>query len=473
MLYAAWFSLSAGALFAIMYWVMSDYTARQMDASVTAQVASLRQDAAIGHGVLTELVTRRADALGLSEYAYLLQDAAGRRIAGDLPQMTPAEGWQDLPVPDTAGVEPESGHAFRAFGTRLDDGGFLLVARDIFTLDEAMDLNERTFGFGLAVTLVLAFVGGAFVSAGFLRRLDAINRTSRDIMEGDLTRRVPVRGGDGDFDLLATNLNRMLDRIQALMENLRQVSNDIAHDLRSPLARLRQRLEGARANAHSLADYACAVDHAIAETDALLGTFGALLRIAQVESSSRRAGFAAVDLSEMVRTIVETYTPVAEDHGHVLMPAVAAGQSVRGDRDLLTQMLANLVENALCHTPVGSSIAVALLPMDNGNGPCLVVADNGPGIPEDQRERVLRRFHRLEASRTTPGCGLGLSLVVAVAELHRASLRLEDNGPGLRVAVRFPGPEENSCPAGADGLPRRTGARRYGRRSASRWMSAR
>ncbi len=446
LLYALWFSLSALLLFAFMYWVVGDYAARQMDGSITAQVAALLQDSASGHGALADLVAQRVAALGLSEYAYLLQDAAGQPLAGDLPPMVPVEGWQDIPVPGAADLEPKDGHAFRAFGTRLDDGGFLLVARDIFQLDEAMDLVERAFGWGLAFTLVLAFIGGAVVSAGFLRRLDTINRTTRTIMEGNLSRRVLVRGGHDDFDLLATNLNRMLDRIQTLMENLEQVTNDIAHDLRSPLSRLRQRLETVRLGTRSLTDYEYAVDHAIDEINGLLGTFGALLRIAQIQSGSRRAAFTTLDLSGMVTSIVETYGPVAEDQGHALEGTIAPGQSVHGDLDLLTQMLVNLLENALCHTPLGSTVKVALQAASPGRAPWLLVCDNGPGIPETQHERVFRRFHRLDASRTSPGSGLGLSLVAAVADLHGATVSLDNNAPGLRVTVRFKPSSDRRAP---------------------------
>ena len=438
LLYATWFSLSALVLFGFIYWVVTDYTARQLDAAIAAQVTSLRQDAGSqGRVHLTSLIGQRSDASGGREFAYLLEDASGARIAGTLPPMAPATGWQDLPYSETAGLDEEDGHGWRALGTRLEDGSFLLVAKDIYQIDEVLDLMERIFGWGFAVTLVLAFIGGAVVSAGFLRRLDTINRTCREIVDGNLSRRIPTAGSGDDFDLLSGNLNRMLDRIQTLMENLRQVSNDIAHDLRTPLSRLRLRLESARAGASSSADYEAATDHAIAEIDAVLGTFNALLRIAQIESGSRRAGFASVDLTALTRSIVETYAPVAEDQGHTITAAIAPEISVHGDRELLTQLLVNLVENALCHTPSGSIIDVSLLAADGEAGPQMIVADTGLGIPAGERDKVLRRFHRLDTSRTSTGCGLGLSLVTAVVDLHGATVTLEDNGPGLRVTVGF------------------------------------
>jgi signal transduction histidine kinase len=230
----------------------------------------------------------------------------------------------------------------------------------------------------------------------------------------------------------------MLDRIQMLMDGLRQVSNDIAHDLRTPLTRLRQRLELARAKATTVADYQAAVDQALAETDEILDTFGALLRIAQIEAGTRRSAFTEVDLSGVLQTIVETYAAVAEDHQHGLASRIAEGVTVQGDRQLLTQMIANLVENALRHTPTGTRIEIELA--EPSSAPVCVIRDNGPGIPEPERQKVFRRFYRLDSSRATPGSGLGLSLVAAVAELHRIAIEVGDNRPGLQVTLRFPPP---------------------------------
>lgn len=440
-LYAVWFSMSALILFGVIYWVVTDYTARQLDASIVNQVASLRQ-AAEPHGrtPIATLIDQRFDAAVGREFSYLLLNASGDRIAGTLPSVPPVIGWLDLPFTGTADDET-SGHGWRAMGTRLEDGSLLVVARDIIQLDEISDLMERIFGWGFAVTLVLAFAGGAFVSGSFLLRLDAINGTCREIIDGNLSRRIPTSGTNEDFDLLSANLNRMLDRIETLMENLRQVTNDIAHDMRTPLSRLRLHFERLRSG--SLKDHESAADFAIGEIDTLLGTFNALLRIAQIESGSRRAGFGVVDLSDLVTSIADTYAPVAEDKGHAIRCSVAPGISVTGDRELLTQLLVNLIENALCHTPGGTIIDVMLFEADDDTDTRLIVADNGPGIPKTETDKVMRRFHRLDDSRTAPGYGLGLSLVAAVADLHRATVTLEDNGPGLRVVVCFehrPGP---------------------------------
>ena len=268
-----------------------------------------------------------------------------------------------------------------------------------------------------------------------LRRVEAVGAASRAIMAGDLGARIPVGRRGDEFDRLAAQLNAMLDRIGELVEDVRQVTNDVAHDLRTPLARLRQRLETARRKAASVADYEAAADAAIAETDAVLATFTAMLRIAQIEAGTRRAGFAPVDLSGLLAGLAETYAAVAEDRGQSLRAAVEPGVVVTGDKELLAQLFANLIENALTHTPPGSRIEVALA--RDGGGPVATVADDGPGVPAAMRERVLKRFVRLEASRSTPGSGLGLASVAAIARLHGLGLGLADDRPGLRVTLRF------------------------------------
>lgn len=437
-LYAVLFSAFALALFAATYLIATNYMARQLDASIAAQVADLVGDPATEDlAQLAALVRQREETPGTREFYYLLENASGRRMAGNLPSIEPRRGWLDLPMPNVSSDDAEQGHAIRAFGERLSGGAFLLVALDTYRLGEVSELMARVFAWSLAVAFLLALAGGVVVSSGFLRRVDAINRAADEIVGGNLSRRIPIKGSGDDFDRLSANLNGMLDRIQALMEDVRQLSNDIAHDLRTPLARLRQRLEGARGAARSIGDYEKAVEQAIIETDAVLDTFSALLRIAQIESGSRRSGFARVDLSAVTHNVVDTYLAVAEDQRQVLRYDIAPHVHVHGDRELLTQMLANLVENALRHTSAGSIIDVSLSASNASHGPSLAVSDNGPGIPATERDKVFRRFYRLDSSRATPGTGLGLSLVAAVAGLHGASVALEDNAPGLEIIVRF------------------------------------
>ena len=255
-------------------------------------------------------------------------------------------------------------------------------------------------------------------------------------MAGNLAERIPTRGTGDDFDLLSASLNEMLDRIHTLMDGLRQVSNDIAHDLRTPLTRLRQRLEIARTRSTTVDQYRQLVDTVIGDTDEILKTFAAMLRVAEIEAGTARARFAPVDLSALLKALVELYAALAEDQQQSLDGRIEHGLVVRGDRELLTQMFVNLVENALRHTPPGTRIEVTAELV--AGRPVAVVADSGPGIPPAERDKVFRRFYRLDASRATAGSGLGLSLVAAIAELHHVKVELTDNAPGLRVTLRFP-----------------------------------
>jgi len=261
-----------------------------------------------------------------------------------------------------------------------------------------------------------------------------VNMALQRIMAGKLDERVPAIGMGDEYDRLTYNLNAMLDRIQTLMEGLRQVSTDIAHDLRTPLTRLRQQLESTLALDPSEA-VESAVDRALAQVDEVLMTFDALLRIGQIEAGAGRARFETLDLSAIMERVRLAFEPAANDAGKSLVAGIAAGIAVRGDRELLTQMFANLIENALTHTYGPTTIVVSLA--RDGNAIIAAVADDGPGIPAHERDRVIRRFYRLDASRSTAGSGLGLALVAAIAELHGARLTLAANDPGLRVEVRF------------------------------------
>lgn len=443
-LYAGLFGLSVVILFGMIHWITSDALRQQLVATVEGEVAALAQDHQTGglsHAVLA-IEQRLASSRRPTTY-YLLLDPTGRKIAGNLPGVSPHNGWQELPAPreqdespsDDPEEEEDGEHRLLALGVALPDGSFLLAGEDTYRIVEVEEAIARAFGWAFGVTVLLGAMGGGVLSLGFLWRVDAINRTSRAIIEGNLTDRVPTRGTGDELDRLALNLNEMLDRVQALMESLRQVSSDIAHDLRTPLSRLRQRLEGARREAHRIEDYETAVDQAIADADGILKTFAALLRIAQIEAGTRKAAFSTVDLSGVFRSIMETYGAVAEDRGQTLAATIEPDIRVRGDRELLTQMLSNLVENAIRHTPEGTRIGLAL--EHRPAGAVGIVADNGPGIPAAAREKVFRRFFRLERSRSTAGSGLGLSLVAAVADLHGIAITLADNEPGLKVLLDF------------------------------------
>jgi signal transduction histidine kinase len=318
-------------------------------------------------------------------------------------------------------------------GVYLADGLYLFVGRDTATLAAARTRILQAFAWLAGATLILASLGGLVFSVQFLRRIDAITKTCNAIVAGRFNDRIALRGSNDELDRLASAINAMLDRIAALLENLRQVSSDVAHDLRTPLTRLRQRLEHAHVASTTVEDYSAAVSRAIADTDELLRVFTALLRISQIEAGTRVAAFSVLSLSDLLDRIYEMYRPVAEDHGHVLQRNIREAVNVRGDAELLTQLFVNLVENALRHTPSGTTIVIALdVAADTA---IAAVRDSGPGIDVEERDKVFRRFYRVTTSRSSPGNGLGLALVAAIAKLHQARIELSDNSPGLCVSI--------------------------------------
>jgi signal transduction histidine kinase len=317
----------------------------------------------------------------------------------------------------------------------LPDGYKLLVGDDEERIEALDGAVLRGFGMALAGVVILGVLGGFALSGDVHRRLAAISGTAEAIIDGDLARRVPVRGSDDDLDRLALTFNRMLDRIAALMESVKQVSNDIAHDLRTPLTRLRQKLEAGLAAPGERA-LALALEGALGDLDSILETFAALLRIAQIESGARRAAFRTCDLAVLAQTVTEAFAPSAEDQQQSLTLVVEARAVVDGDAELLTQMLVNLVENALRHAGPQARITVKVA--RQGRAAALSVTDDGPGVPETESERLFDRFYRLERSRSTPGSGLGLALVAAVAKLHGAEVSLIPGKPGLEARVTFP-----------------------------------
>ena len=435
--YAAVFGTSVALLLGIVYWIAIAAVEQQLDDSVLREARLLADVYATrGREALERGINRRTNELSSPRRYYLFQDAAGNFVAGNLAPMAPREGRFVMPVqePSADAHKDTVPDTMIAQGWRLSAGEFLLVGENRYRLVKTREAIISAIGGGTAITVLLALGGGIVLAIGYLRRIEEVNRAIRSIMDGDLTQRVPTRGGRDEMEHLAENLNAMLERIQALLESLKRVSDDIAHDLRTPLSRLRQRLESARSATYS-DGHACVIEQSIAEVDAILDTFTALLRIAQIESGSRRSAFARVNLSQLLTTVVETYAAVAEDRGHRMQASIAPNTIVQGDRDLILQMVANLVENAIQHMAPGGDIALQL--SEEAGVPILRVRDSGPGIPEAERAKVFRRFYRLEQNRTTPGNGLGLALVKAVVELHAASIELGDNRPGLCVTIRF------------------------------------
>jgi signal transduction histidine kinase len=441
LLYAGLFGVSVAALFGLIYWAATAALGDRIDQDLALQRDMLMTSAGTAEQGLAAVV-KDAIARSHGEYRYLMRDGDGTTLAGNLAAAIHwRTGYQEIAVPAPSDGQEREPHLFRALGQPLAGGGLLIIAQDADALEELRELIVRAFGWGAAATLLLAAIGGGIVVWHVGHRIEVINRASERIMAGDLTERLPVGGGAraDEFDRLAGNLNRMLERIEKLVEGLRQVSTDIAHDLRTPLARLRRSLEAARANAAETASPAhiAAVDAAVAQADDLLAVFAGLLRIAQIEARATRLVLTAVDLSTVVTDVVEVYRPAAEEKRQTLHGEIAASVTVSGDRVLLTQMVANLAENAIRHAPEAAQIDITLV-LEPDHRPLLTIADNGPGIPDAERENVFRRFYRLDRSRNSPGNGLGLSLVAAIAELHGVTLRLADNVPkGLRVALRF------------------------------------
>ena len=433
--YVAVFAGSALVLGVAVFFEARSALQQQMTARIETEAAFLRVEFhAEGLDHLIAIVRTRGQ--GASALDYLVEDRTGAHLVGEMPARPGLKpGWTTIEVAQAAEDDgrPER---VRALVSDLGGGVLLAVGGDLRQVGDLEEAIVTAFLWTIGLAAALGIVGGMVLSRAFLRRIDAISRTAEAIIGGDLTRRVPTRGTGDDLDRLAGTLNHMLDRIGMLMDSLRQVSSDVAHDLRTPLSRLYQRLEGARAHARSMADYEAAIEAAIGEAQGLLGTFSALLRIAQVEGASSRAGFSRVDLSALAETVADAYRLDAEEEGHELSLAVCPGAWVDGDKELLTQALANLVENALRHTPPGTRIDMRLVGRAEG-GFMLSVEDDGPGVPDADLPHLTDRFYRSEPSRTTAGNGLGLTLVSAVAELHGASLTLSTEKPGFRVTLAF------------------------------------
>ena len=438
--YVLLFALSVAALLGFTYWNTRRTMDAQTDQIIAADITGLsEQYQQLGMQGLAETIRSRT-LHGGGQALYLLSDGLRRVIAGNLdtwPQgaVTPGnyvEFDYERPVDGKLEARRARGRVFPLPGDFM-----LLVAQDVHDRYTTERMFTTTLPWTVGLMLLFGALGGALLSSNMLRRLESINRTSGEIIKGDLTRRVPMSGNGDEFDVLAENLNRMLDRIERLMKGLREVTDSVAHDLRTPLNRLRNRLEESVARLNASGAQSSEIERAIAETDQLIATFNALLLIAETDAGTTRVGMAPLDLLSVAADVAELYEPLAEERNITLVLAPAAGIAVDGNRSLIAQALANLVDNAIKYTPPGGKVRVAVSSGEAGVD--LSVADNGPGIPAADRGRVVERFVRLEASRSSPGTGLGLSLVAAVAHFHGAELVLDDNKPtGLKATLRFP-----------------------------------
>ncbi|MGB0695230.1 MAG: sensor histidine kinase [Rhodospirillaceae bacterium] len=503
--YLLLFGFSAGLLLGGLYWLTHRSLMERVDLEIRQELnQALGFLQRRGPENLVASMNRRTRRGGTGVPIYLIEDPQGQILGGaltDWPEEVTRLGraktleWSDLPL--RPGVDPcppspprpdrpppqgdkrehiwdrlteehdnepepwdcfidrpfmDDDGAVRVIAMPIHGGGRMLVARDITLLSFQLARMADILWIGFLVMILLGLGGGVIAARRMGRRLEAINSTARRIMEGDLSERMPERGGRDDFDQLSANLNAMLDRIERLMDGVRHVSDSIAHDLRTPLTRLRNRLERLVQETETLTHMDVPTragsevvqreaEAALAETDSLLATFRALLRISQVETGGRRSAFAAVDLSILAADAQELYEPLAEDREIGWSATVSSPVMVTGDKDLLFQMLANLFDNAVKYSPAGSLIRFALSPAspESGYAARITLSDQGPGIPEADREAVFRRFHRVEASRSTPGNGLGLALVAAVVESHGGRISLEDSDPEARSKGTAPG----------------------------------
>ncbi|MGD9829108.1 MAG: sensor histidine kinase [Hyphomicrobiaceae bacterium] len=458
-LYLAAFLLLGGAIGIAINWLLNRAVTSQIAQTLEAEAAALeRTFANDGFSGLTQAITERSRGAGPG--LYILESLTGTKIAGNLDRLPPTlltrrEGGLFRYVPhDRAAKDPRLAAGLLVV---LRQRGRLLVARDIEDVRRLAERAQRLLLLALGTLTLFGLAFAYLISRAIMRRVDATTAASLAIMRGDLAQRLPVSASGDEFDRLSTSLNAMLARIEQLMVGLSEVSDNIAHDLKTPLNRLRNQCESALRDPRGGPAYREGLERTIEMADELIRTFNALLAIARLEANAVPEGMEPLDIAAIVADIAELYEPVAEEHGMSLAltppPPALAPVRVKGNRQLIGQALTNLVENAIKYgrgsgqPPDGADITLAMAL--TGRSVEIVVADRGPGIGEADRERALRRFVRLEASRSAPGTGLGLSLVSAVTRLHGGTLRLEDNAPGLRIVLALPIAEGSEGPVAA------------------------
>jgi len=443
--YLGIFTVSAVALLALVSWSTTMFIEWQVQETVEAEATGLYEvyrDRAIPG--LSEIIAQRTrqDIDGRATYA--LRGGDGRIVAGNL-RVWPTEvgtmlGWVRfnlMPV-----VEGGPGVEVMAHAYELADGHRLLVGRSLADANRVKSAINRALGWGLALTIQLGVVGGYFTSRHLLQRVEEMSRTARNIFGGDTSQRMTLSGSDDEFDQLAESFNEMMDELERLLEGIRTVSDNIAHDLRTPLNRLRSRIDLVLLGPSDCDSYHRTLEETLSDADNLLATFNAILTISQAESSGRLEQFEQIDPAQLAGDVFELYEPLAEEKDLKITYGGESGLSLRGDRHLLFQALANLVDNAVKYTPAGGEVGVRVATSGESGGISITVSDSGPGVPAEARNNVLERFVRLDSTRSTPGNGLGLSLVQAVARLHGAQLSLGDNSPGLVVRLDFPPTQE-------------------------------
>ena len=438
--YAIIFSISTLVLFYFFYVFTVSYMTQQMDNTIQAEIHGLkeryRQDGLPG---LTTLITDRlSQQQATGNSIYLLTTYTLQPLVGNLDRWPSNASVNNEWIEFSLAInkQTQETHLARAKIFRLPGDYGLLVGRDINQLSEAKNLIVQALVWGLAIMALLALLGGLIVGRRTVSNIERINQTTQRIMSGDLSRRILITKRNDDFDQMADNLNQMLDRIQMLMEDIRRVSDNIAHDLRTPLARLRQHLEKARQQEQPTSNSAINLEHSIKEVDSLLATFNALLRIARIEAGQVKSGFSKIDFHVLLQDIAEFYGPLIEEKHQILNTDLHTNITYWGDQHLLFQAFANLIENAIQYTPKHGVLWLSLIRLNNQL--VVTIADNGPGIPASERDKVFRRFYRLDQSRSGSGNGLGLSMVAAIIARHGGTVVLNSNSPGLRAIIKLP-----------------------------------
>lgn len=445
LIYATLFSALSAATLGFIYWSTRDQIELQVDARLrleTDYLINLYKSGALPE--LLEAIQRRNQIDTYGRFYYLANNEADEKNAekdGDaLPiRLKSVRSHTTRNMGDVADLPPGSPRAFnpvRVAETRLSDGLKLTIGHEISDEKALLDHTFTLVAGATGLTLLFSLIGGLWIGTSVLRRIDSVSRTASEIMSGDLSQRLSVTARDDEFDEISTKLNQMLTRIEDLMKSMQQVTNNVAHDLRSPLTRLRNRLEVTLLEERDPENYRAVMDEAIGDADSLIHTFNAMLSIARLEAGIDSEQWTQTQIGDLVSELAELYEAVAEEEGQLTFTTqIDSNPTFYSNSHLIAQAITNLLDNAIKYTPLPGTVSLSLTGTDEAF--TIIVADDGPGIPEHERERVFERFVRLENERNSPGNGLGLSLVQAVVRLHSARLEMSDNEPGLKVAIHF------------------------------------